>query len=71
MCATGARPDGKGSVRLSVSYVQKNTAAIGEKKGQRSLNKTQRSNTPPGALPTTTLPTPLYIPLNPPALTKP
>lgn len=37
----------------------------------RQTPKERMTNLPPGALPTTTLPTPRYTPLNPPAWTKP
>ncbi len=66
---TGARWGGVGRMRLSTSYVQKKTAAKADAMKVRGLMRNKGlMNVPPGALPTMTLPTPLYIPLNPPVL---
>jgi len=75
-----------GIVLLRVSYVVKNAAAghasisepyagVGYYRPNDFTTNSQRendkTNLPPGALPTMTPPTPRYTPLNPPALTNP
>jgi len=71
MWLTGAKFSGSGETFFIVSYVEKNTAAVNAHRQEPEREERIRRDLPPGALPTTTLPIPLYIPLSPPARANP
>ena len=67
MWFTGARCEGSSKDFFIVSYVEKNTAAEEVESNIALAMFYVFFYSPPGALPTTTLPMPLYMPLKPPA----